>query len=210
MKTIAAALLGLGLLGCLELVARSQEKKEDKKEEQKDDKKEEKKDVKKEDKKDVKKVDPPVLVGKYKLVAGKINDKAIGDDAKKWHYTFTADKITIKLDIEEKKEEKKEPKTDDKKDDKKDEKKDNKKEEKPEPMFVIGYKLDANTTPITIDMEILSGLEGTKGIKTSGIIEVKGDVLKLAYIMEKDKHPKDFEGKVGNMFELHKVKGASN
>ena len=82
MKTIAAFVLGLGIIGSLELLA--QEKKEDKKEE------------KKEDKKDDKKVEPPVLDGKYKLVAGKISDKAIGDDAKKWEYTFSAGKITIR------------------------------------------------------------------------------------------------------------------
>ena len=43
-------------------------------------------------------------------------------------------------------------------------------------------------------------------IKTSGIIEMKGDVLKLAYIKEKDKKPKDFTGKEGMMYELHRVK----
>jgi uncharacterized protein (TIGR03067 family) len=196
MKTVAAVLLGLGLLGCAELAARSQEKKEDPKEEKKDEKKEDKK-----DKKDTKEVVAPILTGNYKLVAGKINDKAIGDDVKKWTYTFTADKITIS-DPSLKKDEKKE----EKKEEKKDDKKEPKKEDKAELMFVIGYKLDAKTVPINIEMEVLSGPEGTKGIKTGGIIELKGDVLKLAYIMEKDKRPKDFEGKVGNMFELKREK----
>jgi uncharacterized protein (TIGR03067 family) len=176
----------------LNVAVRSQ----DKKEEKKDDKKDEKKDEKK-DKTDDKKVELPVLEGKYKLVSGKVNDKAIGDDSKKWDYIFTADKITVK-GLSEKKDEKKE--------DPKDNKKDEKKEEKKDLMFVFGYKLDGKTSPITINMEILDGPEGTKGIKTSGIIEVKGDVLKLAYIMEKDKKPKDFTGKEGIMFELHRVK----
>jgi uncharacterized protein (TIGR03067 family) len=206
MKTIAAFVLGLGMIGSLELLA--QEKKEDKKEE------------KKEDKKDDKKVEPPVLDGKYKLVAGKISDKAIGDDAKKWEYTFIAGKITIRNPDdkreekkEDKKEEKKEEKKESKKDDdgKKDEKKDGKKDDDAKKdnkalIFSIGYKLDANTNPINIEMEILDGPEGTKGIKTSGIVELKGDVLKLAYIMEKDKRPKTFDGKEGLMFELHKLK----
>ncbi len=81
--------------------------------------------------------------------------------------------------------------------------------------FVMGYKLDGKTTPINIDMEILEGPEGTKGIKVGGIIEVKGEVVKLAYNMEKEKdkgndapwkRPKDFEGKEGNAFELKKLK----
>jgi uncharacterized protein (TIGR03067 family) len=199
MKTIAAFVLGLGMIGSLELLA--QEKKEDKKEE------------KKEDKKDDKKAEPPVLDGKYKLVAGKISDKAIGDDAKKWEYTFIAGKITIR-NPDDKREEKKEDKKDDdgkkddgKKDDKKDTKKDDnaKKESKPL-IFSIGYKLDAKTNPINIEMEILDGPDGTKGIKASGIVELKGDVLKLAYIMEKDKRPKNFDGKEGLTFELHRLK----
>jgi uncharacterized protein (TIGR03067 family) len=188
MKTIAAVLLGLGMIGCLELVARTQEKKDEKK----DDNKGEKKDDNK-DKKDDKKVEAPVLEGKYKLVAGKINDKAIGDDAKKWDYTFTADKITIKG-------------LDEKKDEKKEEKKDEKKENKTTLMFTFSYKLDPKTNPINIEMEILDGPEGTKGIKAGGIIELKDEVLKLAYIMEKDKRPKAFDGKEGNMFELKRMK----
>jgi len=192
MKTLAVVLLGLGLLGFARFPASSQEKKDDKKEE------------KKEEKKDGKKVELPVLEGKYKLVAGKINDKAIGDDSKKWNYTFTADKITIKGLIE--KSEEKEDKKEEIKDDKKENKKENKKETKTELSLVMGYKLDAKTTPINIEMEILEGPEGTKGIKTGGIIELKGDVLKLAYSMEKDKRPKNFDGKEGNMFELQRMK----
>lgn len=153
MKTIAAFALGLGLFGCLELAARTQDKKEEKK--------------------DDKKAEAPNLEGKYKLVGGKKNNEAIGDDAKKWEYSFTADKITVKS---------------------------------PDVAFVFSYKLDPKTTPINIDMEILEGLEGTKGSKASGIIELKGDTLKLAYSMEKDKRPKDFEGKEGNMFEFKKAK----
>ena len=157
MKTIAVLVFGLGLFGCLELAARTQDKKDDKKEEKKDDKK----------------VDAPNLEGKYKLESGKKNNEAIGDEAKKWEYTFTAEKITVKS---------------------------------PDVTFVFSYKLDPKTTPINIDMEITEGLEGTKGSKASGIIEVKGDILKLAYSLEKDKRPKSFDGKEGNMFEFKKVK----
>ena len=72
--------------------------------------------------------------------------------------------------------------------------------------FVMGYKIDPKTKPMNIDMEILEGVEGTKGAKAEGIIEMKGDVLKLAYSTEKGKRPKDFDGKEGFMFEFKKDK----
>ena len=72
--------------------------------------------------------------------------------------------------------------------------------------FVMGYKVDAKASPMTIDMEILEGPEGTKGSKALGILEMKDDTLKLAYSLDKDKRPKDFDGKAGFLFELKKAK----
>ncbi len=72
--------------------------------------------------------------------------------------------------------------------------------------FVMGYKVDAKATPMTIDMEILEGPEGTKGSKALGIIELKEDTLKIAYSLEKEKRPKVFDGKEGFHFELKKMK----
>ena len=72
--------------------------------------------------------------------------------------------------------------------------------------FVMKYKLDATATPVAIDMEILEGPDGTKGAKALGIVELKDGTLKLAYSVEKDKRPKDFEGKTGYYFELKKEK----
>jgi uncharacterized protein (TIGR03067 family) len=72
--------------------------------------------------------------------------------------------------------------------------------------FVIGYKLDLTATPVAIDLVILEGPEGTKGSKAQGIIEMKGEMLKLAYTMDKDARPKNFEGKEGNLFELKRSK----
>ena len=72
--------------------------------------------------------------------------------------------------------------------------------------FVMGYKIDPKTSPMQIDMEILDGPEGTKGSKAQGIIEVKGDVIKLAYSTEKDKRPKDFKGESDFSFEFKKAK----
>jgi uncharacterized protein (TIGR03067 family) len=72
--------------------------------------------------------------------------------------------------------------------------------------FVMGYKLDPKAKPVNIDMEILEGVEGTKGSKAEGIVELKGDALKLAYSIEKGKRPKNFDGKEGFMFEFKKEK----
>ena len=69
--------------------------------------------------------------------------------------------------------------------------------------FVMSYKLDGTK----IDMEILEGpFEGLKGSKGYGIVEVKGNTFKLAYNTEKDKRPKDFDGKEGFAFEFTKDK----
>ncbi len=72
--------------------------------------------------------------------------------------------------------------------------------------FVMAYKLDASKKPATIDMEIQEGPEGSKGTKAAGIVELKGDVLKLAYTLDKDKRPKEFDGKTGFYMELKKEK----
>ncbi|MBY0459866.1 MAG: TIGR03067 domain-containing protein [Gemmataceae bacterium] len=72
--------------------------------------------------------------------------------------------------------------------------------------FVMSYKLDAKAKPAEVDMEILEGPDGTKGAKGYGIVELKDGVLKLAYALDKDKRPKDFDGKSGFYFELKKEK----
>lgn len=83
--------------------------------------------------------------------------------------------------------------------------------------FVIGYRLDPKTTPTNVDMEILEGPEGAKGLKALGIVEAKDGVVKLAYAVgkekdEKDKtketakRPKDFKGEKDFYFELKKAK----
>ncbi len=72
--------------------------------------------------------------------------------------------------------------------------------------FVISYKLKPGATPVEIDMAIAMGPEGMKGTLAVGIIEVKGDTLKLAYSLDKEKRPKDFDGKTGYYVELKKAK----
>lgn len=73
--------------------------------------------------------------------------------------------------------------------------------------FVMTYKIDPKTTPAQIDMEIVeSPIPDAKGSKGYGIIEAKGDTLKLAYSLDKDERPKDFAGKKGFAFEFKKEK----
>ncbi len=72
--------------------------------------------------------------------------------------------------------------------------------------FVINYKLKTDKTPVEIDMSIAEGPDGSKGTPAVGIVEVKGDTLKLAYSLDKEKRPKDFEGKTGYYIELKKTK----
>lgn len=72
--------------------------------------------------------------------------------------------------------------------------------------FVISYKVKPGTKPVEIDMSIAEGPDGTKGSTAVGIIEQKGDSLKLAYSLDKEKRPKDFDGKTGYSIELKKAK----
>ena len=55
-------------------------------------------------------------------------------------------------------------------------------------------------------MAIAEGPEGTKGTIAVGIIEQKGDTIKLAYSLDKEKRPKDFDAKTGYFVELKKMK----
>jgi uncharacterized protein (TIGR03067 family) len=71
--------------------------------------------------------------------------------------------------------------------------------------FVFSYKVKPGT-PAEIDMSVLEGPDGTKGAVAVGIVEVKGDTVKLAYSLDKEKRPKDFTGKSDYLIELKKLK----
>ncbi len=72
--------------------------------------------------------------------------------------------------------------------------------------FVMGYKFDPKT-PMNVDLEILEApIPDLKGAKAQGIVELKGEELKLAYSTEKDKRPKDFGGKSDFLFVFKKAK----
>jgi uncharacterized protein (TIGR03067 family) len=75
--------------------------------------------------------------------------------------------------------------------------------------FVMGYTIDAKSSPATIDMEIKDG--PAKEGKAEGIITVEGDQLKLCYVptFAGGKRPTKFESTKDNgafLFVLTKAK----
>lgn len=73
--------------------------------------------------------------------------------------------------------------------------------------FVIAYKLDTAQSPVTIDMEMKESPFGA-GAKAIGIIEVKGDELKLCYVTPDGgaKRPTRFESTKDNSAHLYVLK----
>ncbi|QDU22436.1 hypothetical protein [Urbifossiella limnaea] len=73
--------------------------------------------------------------------------------------------------------------------------------------FVIAYKLVGTDSPTKMEMKILDApppFADAKGAQAYGLIAAKGDTLKLAYSLDKEKQPTDFSGKHGFAFELKK------
>jgi uncharacterized protein (TIGR03067 family) len=60
--------------------------------------------------------------------------------------------------------------------------------------FVIKYKLDAKKTPATVELEITEGPQGV-GSKSTGIIAMKGEEVKLCYPAMGGETPKEFAAK---------------
>jgi uncharacterized protein (TIGR03067 family) len=63
--------------------------------------------------------------------------------------------------------------------------------------YVIKYTLDTKQTPAHISLEITKGPQG-EGAKSEGIIELKGDELKLCYPPMGGAAPKEFSAKEGS------------
>jgi uncharacterized protein (TIGR03067 family) len=72
--------------------------------------------------------------------------------------------------------------------------------------FVFKYKLDTTKKPVTIALEMTEG--AGEGSTAKGIIEVKGDELKLCYSTS-DEAPKKFESKEGSDHRLVILKRAA-
>ena len=63
--------------------------------------------------------------------------------------------------------------------------------------FEFSYKVDATTTPASIDLEILAP-DAFKGAKAKGIAAIDGKTFKLAYHPMGSERPKTFDGKKGS------------
>jgi uncharacterized protein (TIGR03067 family) len=74
-------------------------------------------------------------------------------------------------------------------------------------LFVMKYTLDPKKSPVEIDMEITEApVAEAKGSKAKGIVEVKGDDLKIAYYPMGDERPKKFDDEKAFSFVLKKQK----
>jgi uncharacterized protein (TIGR03067 family) len=71
--------------------------------------------------------------------------------------------------------------------------------------YVIKYTLDTKKSPAQIAMEITKGPQG-EGAKSTGIIELKGDELKLCYDPMHGDAPKEFSAKEGSKLHLFVLK----
>jgi len=74
--------------------------------------------------------------------------------------------------------------------------------------FVISYKVEGTASPMKVEMKILdapAAYAEAKGTPAYGLIALKGDTLKLAYSLDKEKQPTDFSGKHGFAFEMKKA-----
>jgi uncharacterized protein (TIGR03067 family) len=77
----------------------------------------------------------------------------------------------------------------------------------PDATFVMKYQLDTKKSPVGIKMEITESPFGA-GAKAAGIIEVKGDDLRICYAPLEGDAPKTFEAKEGSKYHLFTLKRA--
>lgn len=74
-------------------------------------------------------------------------------------------------------------------------------------LFVFKYTIDAAKKPVAIELEMLESPFGA-GAKAAGIIELKGDELRLCYAAMGGAAPKDFEAKKDSTAHLFVLKRA--
>jgi uncharacterized protein (TIGR03067 family) len=75
----------------------------------------------------------------------------------------------------------------------------------PDGTFEIKYTVDTKKTPAHVAMEITKGPQGV-GAKAEGIIELKGDELKICYPAMGGEAPKEFSAKEGSKLHLFVLK----
>jgi uncharacterized protein (TIGR03067 family) len=71
--------------------------------------------------------------------------------------------------------------------------------------YVMKYTLDTKKSPCQISIEIAKGPQG-EGAKAEGIIELKGNELKLCYAPMGGEAPKEFASKEGSKLHLFVLK----
>lgn len=72
-------------------------------------------------------------------------------------------------------------------------------------MFEFSYTIDAKTSPVSIDLEITkSEIDGLKGLKAKGIVELKESELKLCYDGMGGDRPTKFDDEKAFSFVLKK------
>ncbi|HEY2786688.1 MAG TPA: TIGR03067 domain-containing protein, partial [Fimbriiglobus sp.] len=109
------------------------------------------------------KFDADKLMGTWKITDGKKGTEKLTDDAKKTVVTFAKDKLTMTMNGP-----------------------------MGEMKFEFKYSIDAKVSPVAIDLEITKGPIG-EGSKAKGILELKGDDLKIEYPPMEGDRPTKFD-----------------
>lgn len=73
--------------------------------------------------------------------------------------------------------------------------------------FVMKYDLDTSKKPVSIKLEMLESPFGA-GAKAAGVIEVKGDQIRICYNPGEGDAPKTFDAKEGSKVHLFVLKRA--
>jgi uncharacterized protein (TIGR03067 family) len=103
------------------------------------------------------------LLGEYVMVSGKDNGETVPEERIKGNIVRITDDTITAVDRDEKE------------------------------IYVAKYMLDTTHTPYKIMMTIAGGPRDAKGDKAEGIVELKGETLRMAYAYAGGDVPKDFK-----------------
>jgi len=103
------------------------------------------------------------LLGEYIMVSGKDNGEQVPEERIKGNVVRITDDTITAVDRDEKE------------------------------IYVAKYMLDTTHTPYRIMMTVAGGPRESKGDKAEGIVELKGDTLRMAYAYAGGDVPKDFK-----------------
>jgi uncharacterized protein (TIGR03067 family) len=103
------------------------------------------------------------LLGEYIMVSGKDNGETVPEERIKGNLVRITEDTITAVDHDEKE------------------------------IYVAKYTLDTTHTPYKIMMTVAGGPRDSKGDKAEGIVELKGDTLRMAYAYAGGEIPKDFK-----------------